>query len=603
MSCWPPARPALTGISFTGGHTQRTSGRRRALGTRGEGAGWLSAMPREAAAVAQAKQAAAKRAGQLQHEMESQSAGISESRQPRLTDAERKARRAKAQKEWAQTARAQLSEEQLLAVKTAMGSLKTGEIQTPAFCAAVLQVFREVQDEVARVRLVRAMAMLVPPKFRALYHLLATGRDAADVTPDADRAERLEAHEIEPGLFVGGWNAVQSASALHARGISHVLTVGPEEVLADEVRDDRGFTRKVVTVNDMAEVDMLAHLDSCVAFMKEALSSGSVRAGHIVFLPTELLSTLTTTVLPQVLVHCWAGQSRSVTVVCAYLLLQSSETSSQKNADPGQAVDIVLEQVRSRGCTSASPNSGFMEQLHWFAAIHGDNRRERAAAELAYRVFRMEAIRREYGTLMLEMLPPDVTAATNREDVDTIYRCRGCREVIFTSDNVLPHTSGEGQTAFTWHRRDRSCNIEETTCNTLHLEPMTWMGIIGNYEVQGKLKCSCGQKLGSFHWAGMQCSCGAWVTPAFAVGKSKVDAVGNQTLAVAAAPRPAAGAAANTLADVANNVEPLSSSQDPGEVPVSSEATEETMRPSGQQEHGHQQEEEDDDEEDEPGQT
>ncbi len=279
--------------------------------------------------------------------------------------------------------------------------------------------------------------------------------------------------------------------------------------------------------------------------------------------------------LSQVLVHCWAGQSRSVTVVCAYLLLQSSESSSQKNADPGQAVDTVLEHVRSRGCTSAGPNAGFMEQLHWFAAMHGENRRERAAAELSYRVFRMEAIRREYGTLMLEMLPPDVTAATNRADVDAIYRCRGCREVIFTSDNVMPHTSGEGQTAFSWYRRDRSCNIEETTCNTLHLEPMTWMGIVGNYEVQGKLKCSCGQKLGSFHWAGMQCSCGAWVTPAFAVGKSKVDAVGNQTLAVAAAPRAAGGSAANTSADVAHSVGSLGTVQARGEEVVEEEEEEE----------------------------
>ena len=234
--------------------------------------------------------------------------------------------------------------------------------------------------------------------------------------------------------------------------------------------------------------------------------------------------------------------------------------------DPGSAVDAALQHVRDQGRPAADPNSGFLEQLHWFAAITGGHRRERASAELAYRVFRMEAIRREYGTLMLEMLPPEVTAATSRVDVDTIYRCRGCREVIFTSDNVLPHSSGEGQTAFSWYRRDRSRDVVDTACNTLHLEPMTvaicieiyefcinvdgfciknddlntngqWMGIVGTYEVQGKLKCSCGQKLGSFHWAGMQCSCGAWVTPAFAVGKSKVDVVGNQTLAVAAAPR------------------------------------------------------------------
>ena len=48
-------------------------------------------------------------------------------------------------------------------------------------------------------------------------------------------------------------------------------------MLAHEVRDGREFTRKVVTVNDMAEVDLLAHLDSCVAFIREALASGTVR--------------------------------------------------------------------------------------------------------------------------------------------------------------------------------------------------------------------------------------------------------------------------------------------------------------------------------------
>ena len=241
-------------------------------------------MPREAQATAQAKQAAAKRAGQQQHEMESRG---SESRRRGLSDEERKARRVKAQKEWARTARAQLSEEQLLVVKKAMGALKAGEIETPAFCATVLKVFREVTDEVARVRLVRAMAMLIPPKFRGLYHLLAAGRDLEDGAVEADGAGTLEAHEIEPGLFLGGWNAVQSASALRARGITHVLTVGPEEMLADEVRDGREFTRKVVSVNDMAEVDLLAHLDSCVAFIREALASGTVRYNLLLSVDTS----------------------------------------------------------------------------------------------------------------------------------------------------------------------------------------------------------------------------------------------------------------------------------------------------------------------------
>ncbi|CAO2826212.1 unnamed protein product [Amaranthus hypochondriacus] len=39
-----------------------------------------------------------------------------------------------------------------------------------------------------------------------------------------------------------------------------------------------------------------------------------------------------------------------------------------------------------------------------------------------------------------------------------------------------------------------------------------------------KLYCmGCKARLGSFNWAGMQCSCGAWVNPAFQLVKSKID--------------------------------------------------------------------------------
>ena len=341
----------------------------------------------------------------------------------------RAARRARAQKEWARTARAQLSEPQLAATKAAMRALKAGEIETPDFCAAALAVFREVEDEVARARLVRAMEQLLPPKFRALYHRLAAGAVdvAAAAAAAAAEAPGGQAAEIEPGLLLGGWDAVQSAEALRARGVTHILTVGAADMLAPEVADDSsGFVRKLVEANDMPETDLLAHFDACVEFISEGLGGG------------------------QVLVHCWAGHSRSVTVLCAYLLRHPR--GPEIDAGPGEAVDAVLQHIRSSGQPSACPNDGFMEQLRWFAAMRRGTRRERASAELAYRVFRMECIRREYGTLMLEMLPPELTAAADCADVEAIYRCRGCRQVIFTSDNVLPHSSGVGQAAFSWHR-------------------------------------------------------------------------------------------------------------------------------------------------------
>jgi hypothetical protein len=235
-----------------------------------------STMPRDTRATAEAKVAAAKTLGQQRHAMEQEKPGVATGRRG-LSDQERKARRAQAQKDWARTARAQLTDAQLAAVKGAMQSLKAGEIETPAFCAAALDTFGQVQDEVARVKLVRAMALLVPPKFRSMYHLLAAGRDIEDVSLEADRAAQLPADEIETGLFLGGWDSVQSAAALHARGITHVLTVGPEEMLADDVRTGSGLTRKVVSLHDMAEVDILAHFDECADFINEALAAGAVR--------------------------------------------------------------------------------------------------------------------------------------------------------------------------------------------------------------------------------------------------------------------------------------------------------------------------------------
>lgn len=65
-------------------------------------------------------------------------------------------------------------------------------------------------------------------------------------------------------------------------------------------------------------------------------------------------------------------------------------------------------------------------------------------------------------------------------------------------------------------------------CSSYFVEPLAWMTVLRSGEVAGRLDCPtarCGAKLGSWDWAGMQCACGAWVTPAFALHRSKVDEV------------------------------------------------------------------------------
>lgn len=147
------------------------------------------------------------------------------------------------------------------------------------------------------------------------------------------------------------------------------------------------------------------------------------------------------------------------------------------------------------------------------------------------------------------------------EQPEFLFTCRKCRKRLFLSSQLIPHSVGEGETAFKWHRREigsaepvrvpsATSRFEHVSildlvclqaCTSLFLNRMEWMGEMGAN--QGKLHCpKCNAKIGSkpnnravllwslmkcllaFCWAGAQCSCGEWVTPALQVVASKVDA-------------------------------------------------------------------------------
>ena len=67
-------------------------------------------------------------------------------------------------------------------------------------------------------------------------------------------------------------------------------------------------------------------------------------------------------------------------------------------------------------------------------------------------------------------------------------------------------------------------------CTSLFLaEPAPWMAAVAG-DVEGKLTCPgvrsgarCGARLGTLRWAGGQCSCGSWVTPAIQLFKKSLD--------------------------------------------------------------------------------
>ncbi|KAH7442747.1 hypothetical protein KP509_03G102200 [Ceratopteris richardii] len=91
------------------------------------------------------------------------------------------------------------------------------------------------------------------------------------------------------------------------------------------------FKYKRVEVRDSADVNLEEHFEECFSFIDEARQNGNA-----------------------VLVHCFAGRSRSVSIVIAYLM----KTYGMKFME-------AFDDVRSKR-SQASPNPGFCLQLKKF---------------------------------------------------------------------------------------------------------------------------------------------------------------------------------------------------------------------------------------------
>ncbi|XP_004515029.1 probable inactive dual specificity protein phosphatase-like At4g18593 [Cicer arietinum] len=108
-----------------------------------------------------------------------------------------------------------------------------------------------------------------------------------------------------------------------------------------------------------------------------------------------------------------------------------------------------------------------------------------------------------------------------------IYRCKKCRRIVASKENIVSHERGKGESSFKWNKRSsESWGMEKqpADCTSIFVEPMKWMQAVQEGQVEEKILCmGCNARLGYFNWSGMQCSCGAWINPAFQLHKSKLD--------------------------------------------------------------------------------
>ncbi|XP_071720073.1 uncharacterized protein [Rutidosis leptorrhynchoides] len=266
---------------------------------------------------------------------------------------------------------------------------------------------------------------------------------------------------------------------------------------------DLKLVRMGVPLRDMESENLLDSLEVCLEFIDESRKQGSV------------------------LVHCFAGVSRSAAIITAYLM--RTEQLSLEDA---------LESLRQSN-ESVGPNDGFLEQLTMFEEMgfkvdHSSS---------LYKRFRLKVLGESYnrgekidsskfaadpGMTKKEASIESGPASQKEEFIPTpAFRCKKCRRVVALQDNVVTHVPGEGESSFEWHRRsNRSSynNHDELECTSIFVEPLRWMKTVEEGALEGKLWCMhCEGRLGYFNWSGIQCSCGSWITPAFQLHKSRVD--------------------------------------------------------------------------------
>ncbi|XP_058082294.1 dual specificity protein phosphatase 1-like isoform X1 [Magnolia sinica] len=141
--------------------------------------------------------------------------------------------------------------------------------------------------------------------------------------------------QLEEGLFLGSVGVAYNKDALKGLNVTHILTVAKS--LEPAYPDD--FIYKKIEVLDSPDTNLEQHFDECFDFIDEAKRAGG-----------------------GVLVHCFAGRSRSVTVVVAYLMKKHQMSLSQ-----------ALDLVRSKR-PQIAPNHGFILQLQNFQKSLGVKR-------------------------------------------------------------------------------------------------------------------------------------------------------------------------------------------------------------------------------------
>eukprot|EP01059_Diplonema_ambulator_P010889 TRINITY_DN2090_c0_g1_i1.p1 TRINITY_DN2090_c0_g1~~TRINITY_DN2090_c0_g1_i1.p1 ORF type:complete len:433 (+),score=123.39 TRINITY_DN2090_c0_g1_i1:55-1353(+) len=132
--------------------------------------------------------------------------------------------------------------------------------------------------------------------------------------------------EIMDFLYLGSVRTAQSEQVFKELGITRIVTAGKQLEIIDPLPE--GIDQLLLNVEDITEQDLTPVFDTVDSYIEKARTDGA-----------------------RVLVHCFAGLSRSVTLVCAYLMKKHKMTFKE-------AITFV-----KKARPNANPNQGFRNQL------------------------------------------------------------------------------------------------------------------------------------------------------------------------------------------------------------------------------------------------
>uniref|UniRef100_A0A8R1HQR3 protein-tyrosine-phosphatase n=1 Tax=Caenorhabditis japonica TaxID=281687 RepID=A0A8R1HQR3_CAEJA len=247
---------------------------------------------------------------------------------------------------------------------------------------------------------------------------------------------------------------------LKKNNVTRVLTVTTEPI--SDAQKIEGIQYHFLHMFDMPSQEILANgiLEQSINYIEESVANNE-----------------------NIVVHCLAAVSRSVTICVAYLMLKNQ-----------WSLEKALKMVQSIR-KPAEPNSGFLAQLKIW---------ERSAM-----TFPSDAPKL-YQDLQMEIPGvADVDAKTiwRQPVIDDRaklrFKCRSCRKLLFNADNITHCTS--------------------EACQKYLVEPMTWLTVS---DAQCSVSHSCGAKLGNFIANGAKCNgCAKFVKQWILIDKSKIDRV------------------------------------------------------------------------------